>query len=191
MFIKIKEMLLHVAITIHSPKEIENFYKKVLLFNVQKKFSLNKETSQKIFSTEEVVDVYLMEHQSVQFEIFISYKKGKKQFSHVCLAYRQTNTIYEKAISSISNLDSLYENGNITQKRKIIGSVFPEKLTFDGIRFRTTRINEAIEYIQLMDNELGGNKNGTNSSILNLSRKVNLEGLEPPTFWSVARCSIH
>ncbi|MDD4226069.1 MAG: recombinase family protein [Mariniphaga sp.] len=89
--------------------------------------------------------------------------------------------LWDKAISSISNLDSLYENGNITQKRKIIGSVFPEKLTFDGIRFRTTRINEAIEYIQLMDNELGGNKNGTNSSILNLSRKVNLKGLEPLT----------
>jgi hypothetical protein len=84
--------------------------------------------------------------------------------------------LWDKAISSISNLDSLYENGSITQKRKIIGSVFPEKLTFDGIRFRTTRINEAIEYIQLMDNELGGNKNGTNSSILNLSRKVNPSG---------------
>jgi len=89
--------------------------------------------------------------------------------------------LWDKAISSISNLDSLYENGSITQKRKIIGSVFPEKLTFDGIRFRTTRINEALEYIQLMDNELGGNKNGTNSSILNLSRKVNLAGLEPTT----------
>ncbi len=91
-------MLLHVAITIHSSKEIENFYKKILLFTVQRKFSLNKETSQKIFNTEEVVDVYLMEHQSVQFEIFVSRKKEEKLFSHVCLAYRQTNTIYEKAI---------------------------------------------------------------------------------------------
>ncbi|MEZ5199568.1 MAG: hypothetical protein R2764_25280, partial [Bacteroidales bacterium] len=84
--------------------------------------------------------------------------------------------LWDKAISSIANLDSLYENGNIAQKRKIIGSVFPEKLTFDGIRFRTTRINEALEYIQLMDNELEGNKNGTNSSILNLSRKVTPTG---------------
>ena len=91
-------MLLHVAITIHYPKEIEDFYKKVLHFTVQKKFSLNKETSQKIFNTKEVVDVYLIEHQSVQFEIFISNKKEKKLFSHVCLAYGQTNTIYEKAI---------------------------------------------------------------------------------------------
>ena len=91
-------MLLHVAITIHSPKEIEDFYKRVLHFTVQKKFSINKETSRKIFNTEEVVDVCIMEHQSVHFEIFISHKKEKKLFSHVCLAYRQTNTIYEKAI---------------------------------------------------------------------------------------------
>ncbi len=97
MFFKIKKMLLHVAITIHYPKEIEDFYKKVLHFTVQRKFSLNKETSQKIFNSEEVVDVYLMEHQSVQFEIFISCKKEQKLFSHVCLAYRQTTTIYERA----------------------------------------------------------------------------------------------
>ncbi len=90
--------------------------------------------------------------------------------------------LWDKAISSISNLDSLYENGSITQKRKIIGSVFPEKLTFDGIQFRTTRINEALEYILLIDSKIGGNKNGTNSSILNLSRNVTLERLEPPTF---------
>ncbi|WP_394706439.1 VOC family protein [Draconibacterium orientale] len=90
---------MHVAITIHSLKEIEDFYKEILRFTVQRKFSLNRETSQKIFSTEEVVEVYLMEHQSVQFEIFISRQKEKKLFSHVCLAYRQALIIYEKAIS--------------------------------------------------------------------------------------------
>lgn len=88
----------------------------------------------------------------------------------------------DKAISHISQLDVLYENGTIAQKRKIIRSVFPEKLTFDGFQFRTTRINEALEYILLVDNEIGGKKNGTNSSILNLSREVTPERLEPPTF---------
>jgi len=43
--------------------------------------------------------------------------------------------LWDKTISNISNLGSLYESGNITQKIKIIGSVFPEKLTFDGIQF--------------------------------------------------------
>lgn len=89
--------------------------------------------------------------------------------------------LWDKAISNICQLDSLYGNGNITQKRKIIGSVFPEKLTFDGSQFRTTRINEALEYIRLIDRKIGGKKNGTNSSNLNLSRNVNLKGLEPLT----------
>ena len=97
--------------------------------------------------------------------------------------------LWDKAISSISNLDSLYENGSITQKRKIIGSVFPEKLTFDGIQFRTTRINEALEYILLIDSKIGGNKNGTNSSILNLSRNVIQLGLEPRTPTLKVLCS--
>ncbi len=80
--------------------------------------------------------------------------------------------LWDRVISNISRLDSLYENGNVIQKRKIIGSIFPEKLTFDGSQFRTTRINEALEYILLIDNKIGGNKNGTNSSNLNLSRHV-------------------
>jgi site-specific DNA recombinase len=88
----------------------------------------------------------------------------------------------DKAISNISQLDVLYENDTIAQKRKIIRSVFPEKLTIDGIQFRTTRINEALEYILVIDNGIGGKKNGTNSSILNLSREVTPERLEPPTF---------
>jgi len=47
-----------------------------------------------------------------------------------------------KVLSCIYNLNSLYENGNITQKRKIISLVFSEELTFDGFQFRLTRTNE-------------------------------------------------
>ena len=84
--------------------------------------------------------------------------------------------LWDKVISNLSQLGYLYETGTITQKRKIIGSVFPENLTFDGFEYRTTRVNEAIEYITLIDKYLNGNKNGTNSSFLNLSHQVNPAG---------------
>jgi hypothetical protein len=58
------------------------------------------------------------------------------------------------------------------QERKIIDSVFPEKLTFDGIQFRTTRINESSEYMLLVNSEIGDNKCETNSSVLDLSLRV-------------------
>ena len=89
--------------------------------------------------------------------------------------------LWDRAISNLSQLGYIYETGTITQKRKIIGSVFPENLTFDGFEYRTTRVNEAIKYINLIDKDLNENKNGTNSSFLNLSHQVTAEGFKPPT----------
>jgi len=90
--------------------------------------------------------------------------------------------IWDKAISSISQLDVLYENGTVTQKRKIIGSMFPEKLTFDGFQYRTTRINEALNLILLINSKIQSKKNGTNPSFLDLSHQVTPARLEPATF---------
>ena len=80
--------------------------------------------------------------------------------------------LWDKAISSISQLDVLYENGTVTQKRKIIGSMFPEKLTFDGFQYRTTRINEALNLMLLINNQIQSKKNGTNPLNLDLSQEV-------------------
>ena len=57
--------------------------------------------------------------------------------------------LLNKLVSNISQLDLLYVNGSIIQKRKIIGSMFPEKLTFDGFQHRTNRVNEAINLMCL------------------------------------------
>jgi hypothetical protein len=59
--------------------------------------------------------------------------------------------LLNKAISNISQLDVLHSNGSITQKRKIISSMFPEKLTFDGSQYRTNRINETFNLISLIN----------------------------------------
>ena len=37
------------------------------------------------------------------------------------------------------------------KKREIIGSIYPEKLTFDGNEVRTVRINEAVRLIYSLD----------------------------------------
>lgn len=49
------------------------------------------------------------------------------------------------SLVNMSRLDVIHENGNTEQKRKIIGSVFPKKLEFDGIAYRTAKSNNAIE----------------------------------------------
>ncbi len=97
--------------------------------------------------------------------------------------------LWEKAITSISQLDNLYINGTITQKRKIISSMFPEKLTFDGFQYRTTRVNEAINFICLIDKKIKGKKNGTSLNVLDLSQDVTPLRLELRTHRLRVCCS--
>ncbi len=37
----------------------------------------------------------------------------------------------------------IHKEGDIKGKRKVIGSIFPEKLVFDEHMYRTTKVNEA------------------------------------------------
>lgn len=52
-----------------------------------------------------------------------------------------------KAIHNLSNLNEIFENGTVSDRRKAIGSIFPEKLVFEGSDFRTTKVNEAVQLI--------------------------------------------
>jgi site-specific DNA recombinase len=50
-------------------------------------------------------------------------------------------------LSIVSRLGHYFEDAAFDIKRKIIGSIFPEKLTFDGEKYRTTEINEVISLL--------------------------------------------
>jgi hypothetical protein len=52
----------------------------------------------------------------------------------------------------------VYENGSPEQKRSVVGSMFPEKMTCDGFLLRTGRVNEATRVIYSMGKRLGENK---------------------------------
>ncbi len=77
------------------------------------------------------------------------------------------------------SLDELYEKANNKDKREIIGSIFPEKLTFDGNNYRTTRLNEAVALIYSVDKASSKNKNGQNHQNFELSNLVTPPGFEP------------
>jgi hypothetical protein len=55
--------------------------------------------------------------------------------------------LLEKAVATLSCIDKLYEKADNKMKREIIGSIYPEKLVFDGFHYRTARLNEAVELI--------------------------------------------
>lgn len=68
--------------------------------------------------------------------------------------------LWDKAISNISQLEILYTEGTVIQKRKIISSMFPEKLTFDGFQHRTIRVNDSIGLMCLITGKLKEQKMG-------------------------------
>jgi hypothetical protein len=86
-------------------------------------------------------------------------------------------------LGNLIRLDELCENGTIKEKREIVGSIFPENLTFNGDYYRTTKINEAARQIYLIENELEQNKNGTSKVNFDLCRKAEREGLASPIPW--------
>lgn len=87
--------------------------------------------------------------------------------------------LLNRGLDNLLKLDYIYETGDIEKKREVIGSMYPEKLTFDGFVLRATRVNEAVRFIYMMNSELGVNKNRTNGKNSNLSCQVGMAGFEP------------
>ena len=87
--------------------------------------------------------------------------------------------LIDKAVTILSNLDILYNEVDITKKREIISSTYPEKLSFDGLQYRTPRANEAVRLVYQITNELGTIKNRKDYDVSHLSGLVVPTGIEP------------
>ena len=85
----------------------------------------------------------------------------------------------DRALSYIENIPKMYSEGEINTRRAIIGSIFPEKLEFDGRTYRTARMNVIANYIFQINNGLEQNKNRRNDSKNHFSCLVARRGIEP------------
>jgi site-specific DNA recombinase len=47
-------------------------------------------------------------------------------------------------VTVLSQIELLYQMNHMELKKTVVGSLFPEKLWFDGMEHRTARINDAI-----------------------------------------------
>ncbi len=85
----------------------------------------------------------------------------------------------EKSIKWVSNLENIYQTCDVRGKGLLLGSIFPEKVSFDGFKCRTTKINEFVRQTLNIDRGFKGTKKGQLSNKLELSCLVELEGFEP------------
>lgn len=98
--------------------------------------------------------------------------------------------LLNKGISNLLKLDTIYEATDIEKKRQVISSIFPEKLYIENNVLRTFRVNEAVNYIYLINNNLRENKKGQAEENSDLSCQVIPAGFEPATHRLEICCSI-
>jgi site-specific DNA recombinase len=91
----------------------------------------------------------------------------------------------EKAVEIVLNkapkLSSMWENGNLAEKRKIQKMVFPDGIEYDreNDEYRTFRVNSFFSYIPVISKELGYKKTGKFRVKTKNSGSVLEAGLEP------------
>ena len=85
----------------------------------------------------------------------------------------------DRALKYIENIPKLYSEGEISTRRDIIGSIFPEKLEFDGKTYRTARMNVIANHIFQINNGLIQNKNRRSDYKNHFSCLVVPTGIEP------------
>ena len=95
----------------------------------------------------------------------------------------------QNPISVLSELGSHYEKADADKKLKLLGSIFPEMIEFDGEKCRTPSINEGLALCLNADKGLSKKRKGTLHNKLEVSPWVTRLGLEPRTLSLKGICS--
>lgn len=89
--------------------------------------------------------------------------------------------LLEKAMKTASRLTEIYESADIQGKRKLISSMYPENLIFDGTSHRTNRINEAIRVFNRVEAVFEEKNKGKSTMKIDLPSVVAGSRIELPT----------
>ena len=83
------------------------------------------------------------------------------------------------SINLINNIDSYMRDAPVGVKIKLISSMFPEKIEFDGKTYRTNSYNKVLDLIYQQTNELRGVEKESGESFSTISASVPRPGVEP------------
>ncbi|MDA9335698.1 hypothetical protein N9Q89_06070 [Flavobacteriaceae bacterium] len=95
-------------------------------------------------------------------------KEREEQF----LKKQEVFNLYKKGLKSIQNIENQYIKSKINHKRRLIGSIFPEKFQFENKKVRTADINPILHKIAQFNRVNRRNKKRDKSKKQDLSRCV-------------------
>ena len=88
------------------------------------------------------------------------------------MVYKRVIEIYQSALTKLEFIKFQYNESDIEDKRRIIGSIFPKKFQFENKKVRTADLNPLFLKISSNNGLSQRTKKRTNSKKLNLSRMV-------------------
>ena len=98
--------------------------------------------------------------------------------------------VYKKGLTKMQSVEKQYTKGDIHGKRKLLGSIFPQKFVFENKKIRTTDLNPILLKISSVNRGLESRKKKGQTKKNDLSSMVMAEGFEPSTACLEGRCSI-
>ena len=113
-----------------------------------------------------------------------------KQLEIVAIDEKEILELYKKAINKMENIENQFIKSDIDGKRRIIGSIFPNKFRFENKKVRTADVNPILLKIASVNGASRGKKKWDKSKKIDLSHTVKAEGFEPSTACLEGRCSI-
>ncbi len=107
--------------------------------------------------------------------------EATRKLSELSSDVSEKKELIEKAVGIMNSLGDLFENENAETRSKLLGSIFPDMIEFDGEECRTTSINSALLLCLAIDADSSPNKNRTLPDKLVVSGRVENTGVEPVT----------
>lgn len=117
------------------------------------------------------------------------YQTAKKRYTTIYeeLKAKEADTIhdndivktYKEAINKIEKIDLQYIKSSIEDKRKILGSIFPNNFQFENKKVRTADINPVLNKIASINKTCEGKKKWDKTLKKDLSHRAERMGFEP------------
>lgn len=119
------------------------------------------------------------------------YDRMKERYTKEIAVIQEKKTIEENlnrsniepklkySIDLIDRMDYYIKEGKVEVKCKLLSSMFPEKVVFDGKSYRTNSYNKVLDLIYQQTNELRGAKTKSGESFSTFSASVPRAGIEP------------
>ncbi|AWW33175.1 recombinase family protein [Echinicola strongylocentroti] len=82
-------------------------------------------------------------------------------------------------LNSVGQLVKIYDTLEVKEKRQVVGSIFPQKLVFDGQKCRTPYVNQIALYIYTVNQQVTKNKNRKKINFSRFFNEVVPTGIEP------------